>query len=215
MKIKDIYRKKGNFLVSLCLAAACVIVTAISAINPETYNGLAYAFPLQNPRQLLTGLFLHGSPALSPAATMGHLAFNLLLVLPFGILVEKIMGSRRFLLVTAVFWIVYIFTFYTVAFATAEAGETIYGAGISGIAFSYGTIGIYILAKLFRSDRKTLLRQFSFYLLLNIALIMLVMVNPMVAGVQSMIIHLAAIASAALFLLFCHKSVDRFLSPLP
>ena len=67
--------------------------------------------------------------------------FNLLLVLPFGIMIEKILGSKRFALMSLVLWVVNTITFYINAFVITPQGEIAYGAGISGIAFLYGIIG--------------------------------------------------------------------------
>lgn len=121
------------------------------------------------------------------------------------------MGSRRFLIGTVIFWLISLGVFYALAFATTPEGENAYGAGISGVAFSYGIIGLYILIRLLKITKTKLFRQVSFYLLLNILVIMLVMINPYVAGVQSMIIHVAAVASGAVFTLCTHRKIDEYL----
>lgn len=96
MKIKEIYCQKGNYIVSLTIAALCVLATLISVLFPDTYQAMEYAYPIQYPWQIFSGIFLHGKPTFPLVATIGHLVFNLLLVLPFGIMIEKILGSKRF-----------------------------------------------------------------------------------------------------------------------
>lgn len=212
MKISNIYKKKGNYLVSLSISLLCVCITLISAITPSSYESLAYAYPIVNPWQILTGLFLHGAPTLSLPACIGHLLFNLILVLPFGIMIEKIIGSKKFLLTTIIFWIVNLVTFYSVAAICTPNGEHAYGSGISGIAFSYGIIGLYILIQMLKFDKKETLKQVSFYPLLNIILIMLIMINPYVAGTTSMIIHIVAVFAGIIFIIIKHKILkDYFL----
>lgn len=205
MKIKEIYKREGNFWVSLVISVLCVCITLVSALKPAVYESLAYAYPLKNPWQLITGVFLHGSPKLSVAGCAGHLLFNLILVLPFGLMIEKTMGSKKFLLLTLAFWVVNLITFYVIAAVSTPEGENAYGAGISGIAFSYGIIGLYILIQTFKADKKAMLKQVSFYLLLNIILIMLIMINPFVAGISSMIIHISAVIAGVVAVIFCRK----------
>ena len=95
MKIKDIYSKKGNCTISVILAFLCVAVTSVSMLFPETYQNIAYAYPLKYPWQICSGIFLHGSPELPIIGSIGHLIFNLLLVIPFGIMVEKVIGTKK------------------------------------------------------------------------------------------------------------------------
>lgn len=211
MKIKDIYMNKQKCVVSLCIAVLCIVITLVSFVFPDKYNALAYAYPMRYPWQIFTGLFLHGAPNLSQVGSVGHLLFNMFLVLPFGVMIEKILGSKRFLSGTICFWCTNILTFYVLAYMVTPKGETAYGAGISGVAFSYGIIGLYILFKLFKITKTKLLKQVSFYLLLNIIVIMLIMINPYVAGVQSMIIHMVAVVSGIIFTAVIHKSIDSYL----
>ena len=212
MKIKDVYRRKGNYIVSVIMTLLCITVTFISSVMPNVYNSLAYAYPIKYPWQICSGIFLHGSPDLSMAGTIGHLGFNLLLVLPFGMMIEKIIGSKRFLMLSVCLWIVNALAFYTIAFCVTPKGETAYGAGISGIAFSYGIIGLYSLFRLAKNDLKSLFKQLSFYLLLNIVVVMLVMINPYIAGVSSMILHLVAVVAGVIYILIDHRKYDVFFS---
>lgn len=210
MKIKDIYCKKGNYFVSVCIAILCVAVTLISLFVPSTYQAIAYAYPINYPWQIGTGIFLHGAPNLPIAGSIGHLIFNILLVIPFGIMIEKILGSKRFALMSFVLWIVNAITFYSIAFVITPQGETAYGAGISGIAFSYGIIGLYILFSLGKKNFKLMFKQVSFYLLLHIIIAMIIMVNPYVAGVSSMIVHIVAILFGIVYVAFYRKIISNY-----
>lgn len=156
MKIREIYGSKNSCAVSIITAALCVVITLITAFIPETYTKITYAYPLIYPWQILSGIFVHGSPNMDVVGTIGHLGFNLLLVLPFGILIEKILGSKKFLIYTICVWVLNAITFYIIAFFSTPAGEHSYAAGISGIAFSYGAVGLYILFSLFKKDKKIL-----------------------------------------------------------
>ena len=109
MKIKDIYLEKRFPIVSVTIALLCLAVTIISQLIPSTYIVFAFTYPVKYPWQLISYVFLHGIaqeflPADFPYDPMsfaiGHVLFNLLLLLPFGILCEKIIGSTKFFLLT-------------------------------------------------------------------------------------------------------------------
>ena len=210
MKIKDIYLRKGNCTVSVIIASLCIAVTCISMFFPDTYQAIAYAYPVQYPWQICSGVFLHGSPELPLAGSIGHLIFNLLLVIPFGTLIEKILGSKKFSIMSIALWVVNAITFYIIAMVITPKGETANGAGVSGIAFSYGIIGIYSLFVLGKMNFKLMFKQVSFYLLLNIIVGMIVMVNPYVAGIYSMIIHIVAIVFGIVYTIVFRKTIKDY-----
>lgn len=210
MKIKDIYSKKGNCTISVILAFLCVAVTSVSMLFPETYQNIAYAYPLKYPWQICSGIFLHGSPELPIIGSIGHLIFNLLLVIPFGIMVEKVIGTKKFALMSLVLWIINAISFFGIAIAITPAGETAYGAGISGIAFSYGIVGLYLLFVSAKNNIKLLFKQVSFYFLVSIIIAMIIMVNPHVAGTASMIMHIVAIIAGVVFAMIYRKTIKAF-----
>ena len=210
MKIKDIYLRKGNCAASVIIAVLCVAVTFVAMVFPDTYQMFGSAYPIRYPWQICSGVFLHGSPELTMAGSIGHLIFNLLLVLSFGIMIEKILGSKRFVLMTLGLWTANSVTFYVIAYLITPKGETAIGAGFSGIAFSYGIIGLYSLIVLAKKNFRAMFRQVSFYLLINIVVAMLIMVNPFVAGVPSMITHIVAIVLGIVCILVYRKAIRGF-----
>ena len=92
---------------------------------PNTYEAIAYAYPIKYPWQIVTGIFLHGAPNLPLAGSIGHLIFNLLLVIPFGIMIEKILGSKRYALMSLVLWVINAITFYVIAVGITPQGENL------------------------------------------------------------------------------------------
>ena len=114
MKIKDIYLGKRFPFVSIIFAVLCVAVTIITQLKPSTYLAFAFTYPLKYPWQAISYVFLHGIvkdllppdlPYDSLQLAIGHLAFNLILALPFGILCEKVLGSVKFLLLSVAAWL--------------------------------------------------------------------------------------------------------------
>lgn len=77
--------------ISLILGAICIVVFIIQIL----ISGFTEIFYLTNdallkPWQFLTAVFLHGSPI--------HLIYNLFALVFFGFILEKLIGSRKFLI---------------------------------------------------------------------------------------------------------------------
>ena len=61
-----------------------------------------------------------------------------------------------------------------------------------------------------KKNFKLMFKQVSFYLLLNIIITMIIMVNPYVAGIFPMIVHIVAIIFGIIFTMFYHKVIEDF-----
>ncbi len=207
MKIRNIYFGKRIPFFCIAISVLSIAITVISQRIPSTFMAFALTYPVKYPWQLITFIFLQGIPAelLPPELpysameiTIGHLGYNLLLILPVGILVEKVITSKRFLVLNAGAWAANLTANLILGIISTNLGGTIIASGASGIAFAYMPAGIYIL---FVMGKKygfgKLFRQVSFYLLMGIAIpTMAIAVMPSVAGVTgvpSMVIHLTAI----------------------
>lgn len=82
--------QEKKYFFSLWLALICIIVFVIQTL----FSGFTAAFlltsdSLTSPWRFLTAVFLHGSIA--------HLAYNLFALILFGIMLESIIGSKKFL----------------------------------------------------------------------------------------------------------------------
>ena len=170
-------------------------------------------FPAGNPRRTSSSgfpVFLNGTDD-----RPSHLGYNLLLILPFGILVEKVIGSKRFLALFASTWIVDVILNFIMGVIYTKDGESFAVSGASGLAFSFMPVGVYILCVMAkRYGFGKLFRQVSFYLLMGIALptavISLIPNIAGVAGIPSMIIHLIALAIGVVFAFICKGKIACF-----
>lgn len=224
MKIKNIYLNKKTPVISIAIALLCVIITLISQLVPSTYMALTFTYPVRYPWQLITYIFLQGVPGellppyfpySSMELTIGHLGYNLLLLLPFGVLVEKVIGSKRFLALFASAWTVDAILNFIMGVIYTKDGESFAVSGASGIAFSFMPVGVYILCVMAkRYGFGKLFMQVSFYLLMGIALptsVISLMPNIAgVAGIPSMIIHLIALAVGVVFAFICKRKIACF-----
>lgn len=210
MKLKDIFSKsKGNNKVSLLIGVTCLITIMMTLNDALKYNMFSLCYPAEYPWQYFSGIFVHGTSQFPAMASIAHLVFNLMLVLPFGILIEKSIGSNRFSIVTFASWMIQAIAFYVIASIITPENETARGAGISGIAFMYGTIGAYVLFQLFKINKRIFFRQVLTYIYLNILIAMLAMLNPFVAGVSSFIVHLIGVVVGILFVVINHKYINE------
>lgn len=223
MKIKDIYLEKRFPFVSVTIALLCLAVTIISQLIPSTYIIFAFTYPVKYPWQLISYVFLHGIareflPADFPYDPMsfaiGHVLFNLLLLLPFGILCEKIIGSTKFFLLTLAAWIVDVACIFAIAISSQS--DSFLTAGASGLAFSYMPVGMYIIISLGkRFGVGKLFKQVTFFLLMPIAILTLLFaLSPNIAGVTgvgSMIVHLLALCVGVLMAFLNRKTIKGYL----
>lgn len=224
MKIRNIYLNKKVPVISIAIALLCVVITLISQLVPSTFMAFTFSFPVEYPWQLITYIFLQGIPGdlmppdlpySSMEITIGHLGYNLLLILPFGIFAEKVIGSKRFLTLFGATWIVNLIVNIIMGMIYTKDGGTFAVSGASGLAFSFMPVGIfilYVMGKKYGSGK--LFRQVSFYLLMGIAIpTMVISLMPDIAGVAgvlSMIIHLIALVMGVVFAVIFKGKIKEF-----
>ena len=106
-----------------------------------------FVYPIKYPWQVITHIFLQGAPqALIPPEypsdygirfTIGHLGYNLLLILPFGILVEKIIGTKKMLPIFVASWLIDLIACIIMGVYFTKKGEEFGCHGASGLAFCF------------------------------------------------------------------------------
>ena len=224
MKIRNIYLGKGIPFLCITVTLLCVAVTLISQLFPSTYTAFRLMYPVEYPWQIITYIFLQGAPQeLLPAdfqysamqLTIGHLGFNLLLILPFGILAENIIRTKKMLILFAASWVTDVIASLIMGAIYTKDGERFGVNGASGLAFCFMPLGVYalfILGKKYGFGK--LFTQVSFYLLMPIAIMtFLFAVSPDikgVTGIPSMIIHLLAIAIGIIFAFVYRKTINEY-----
>ena len=228
MKIRNIYLGKGIPYFCIAVTLLCITVTLISQLIPSTYMVFVLMYPIKYPWQIITWIFLQGAPQeLIPPdfpysameLTIGHLGYNLLLILPFGILAEKIIGTKKMLLLFVASWVaddiffIVLGAIYTSSHSI-EDGVAV-GAGASGLAFCFIPIAVYAIIVLGRKyGFGKLFKQISLYFFMSISLQSLIIaLSPSVAGVTgipSMIIHLLALVIGVIFTFVFRKTINAY-----
>ena len=224
MKIRNIYFGKRIPFFCIAVTVLCIVVTLISQLIPSTFMSLCFTYPVKYPWQVITYIFLQGIPQdLMPEGlpyssmelTIGHLGYNLLLILPFGILVEKIIGTKKMLILFAMAWATNVVVNLILGVISIKLGGEMAASGASGIAFAFMPVGLYALFLLgSRFGYGKLFKQVSFYVLLSIAIpTIIISVSPSVAGVTgipSMVIHLMALVIGTVFAIVFRKTLQVF-----
>ncbi len=138
------------------LAAACVLVTLPALIAPARFYLVlgAGCCELDNPHMHwwhpLVTPFLHGVGC-GTAPTLLHLVANVALFVLHGAIIERLLGSARFALLTLTGLVVHMLLSYVIA-----SGRT---HGASGMTWSYLLFVGFVLAWMYRRERWRWLRD--------------------------------------------------------
>ena len=224
MKIRNIYFKKGIPFVSLSFLILCIAVTLTAAIFPSTTESLMFCYPIRNPWGFITYVFHHYTPQYqippelpytSFKLSIGHFTYNMLLILPFGILIEKVIKAKKILILLFVAWLFDVTAMLFMIVLFVPKGEPVAAKGGSGLAFALMPVGVYILFVLGKKyGFGKLFKQVSFYFLMAMAIVtMVIALSPTIAGmnmVVSMVLHLTAIVVGVVFAIVYRKTIKEY-----
>ena len=224
MKIRNIYLGKGIPFFCIAMTVLCIAVTLISQLIPSTYMAFRFVYPMKYPWQAVSYIFLQGIPKdLLPAnypytsmqLTLGHMGYNLLLVIPFGVLAEKIIGTKKMLILFGTACILDLIANLIMGAIYTKDGDMFSIAGASGIAFTFMPVGMYALFLLGKnSGFGKLFKQVSFYVLMGMAIpTAIISLTPRigdVSGVPSMVIHLMGLIIGSVFAIVYRKSLQDY-----
>lgn len=196
------YSKHGFPLVSSVLLAACAIVTIPTFFD----RNLWYVFAMQSKPyyfwQLFSGIFEH---SIHPAWFLWvHFAGNMSMILVFGMLIERLIGSNKMLLLTL--WAAFTHVLF---FQFRFLGQYSMSSGASGIVYSYAPIALYIMIRYIRMVKPAIYRDPVFYLLAAEFTLAWIVVTALASWNETNVYHVAATLSGLVFLLVCKKSIER------
>lgn len=202
MVIKLYQNSKYGFpLISFLLMLTCAIVTIPTAFQ----NKLYYVFSLRsNPFyfwQVFSGIFEH---SIFPSWFIWpHFLGNMSIVLLFGILIERLLGSGKMLILTTIGAISYV-SFFQIRFI----GQTTSGSGASGIVYSYAPVALYILWKFIKKVEYNQWKDIILYLLGFEFLFIWGFVTAVSSWMGTNIYHAVATITGICFLLIFKKHIN-------
>lgn len=210
--IQKLYRQQKKMsYVSYTISVLAIVITLWVVLKPELYATLSLGYPGTQPWQYITGVFVHGTKDGGAGLALLHLLANLLLFLPYAVPVEKALGQKRFVLALALSLFVNDIVFLTLARHLVQTPEdTATGAGLSGIAFTFITLGTYLILQTVAQNPKKAFREPLTYLFLSGLIAQLFILLPQVAGIASFIVHLAGLTTGLLLLVPYRKALNRY-----
>ena len=215
MKISALFAKKHSFpWVTWSVTLCCIMVTGISILWPHLYEELAWSNQPTHLWQYVSGAFLHGDQNKQLPLTLAHLIVNLLMFIPYGVMIENLLGHKRFGITFLWSWLGTSAVFQIFVYATVPTGAVAYGAGLSGSSFAIIAMGAFILFRIFLLDKKKFFRQPLAYIFLSGLIGELSFLHPNVAGISSLIIHLSGIAIGIICTVIFRKAIYSSLQTL-
>ena len=148
--------------------------------------------------QYASGALMHGSKGAPIWFLWVHLILNVLMILPFGGLLERKRGSRQVLLVFVTATVL-----SSIVFHLLTQGQDIQATGISAVGYAFVTGGVLILPNMWK-EYSLSVKLFYLFLVFLSGLMLL----PAITGWISTWLHLSGIASY-LLVFFGSKGLKR------
>ena len=202
MGLRTLYQKKKVPFVTIVFTLLCIAACTATYIKPYLYNYLAL-FEHENwKNQYITFLFVHGNEP--HGIQWVHLGMNLLGLLPFGILAEKLLGHIRVILLFLVEWGVTLGLFLLLP---KDAGANI--AGISTVVYALAVLAAVCLIKTAKRDGRKIFKQpLTIYFLVEL-LGMLSLLNPIAMSGLALALHASGVAVGALAAVIWNKKLNQ------
>ena len=206
MRIRCLYELKGKAVVTITLTIISFIMSfTVCYMIPESFEKICLKTRPEYVWQYFSGILIHN---IEPKFAMWiHMIMNFMGLIPLGIIVEKVIGSRNTLLLALV-----------EAFVTAICFQVITwnnpgkACGISTICYAFATVGFYCIFLVLRKREVAWHKQVLFYYFLYEFIGMLSMlVNPMLS-MNSLVLHLSGIVIGVIWILIMKKKIQEKIS---
>ena len=173
------------------LTFICLFLGILTSIYGDAiYDLLAFHSQPVYYWQYMSGTLMHGSKGAPLWFLWVHLFLNGLMILPFGGLLERKIGSKHVLLVFLTATVI-----SSIAFHFLTQGQKIQATGISAVGYAFITGGVMLLSNIWKEFSCTVKLCYLFLILLSSLMLL-----PMITGWISTFLHLSGIASYLLVL---------------
>lgn len=202
MLFSKVFRQKGLGFpyVTLCLVLSCLVISIPLFFSSDFYHilGGGQGVNVNFWWQVITTRFSHGRGI----PLLPHLLGNVIAFAFFGTVIERLLGSGRFFLLSLA------------TFSVATAWRTIaasYGNGASGICWGYLVFIVPILVWIWQKNKKQVLRDIAYILAIGYALFMLlgIPILAWITGVKGNMnfSHMVSLLTALPFFLVWRKTI--------
>jgi hypothetical protein len=121
----------------------------------------------------------------------------------FGVLIERLLGSNKMLLLTLLGAITNI-----IFFQIKHHGQYISGSGVSGIVYTYAPIALYILWKFIIGAKYNFKKDYLFYLLTFEFIFIWVFITAVSSWSGTNVYHVIATIVGLIFLKVCKRQIN-------
>ncbi len=156
MEIRDLYGLKGKAIVTITLAMISFIMSCLVCyVISDSFEDICLQTRPEHVWQYFSGILIHN---IEPKLAMWiHMIMNFMGLIPLGIIVEKVIGSKNTLLLVFVEIIVTAICFQVITWN--NPGQA---CGISTICYAFATVGFYCIFLIIRKRETALHKQFLF-----------------------------------------------------
>lgn len=201
MKISDLYKIKGVPVITALLTAISFIMSCIVCyFMPEQFDNICLSTRPAYVWQYVSGIFIHN---IEPQWVMWvHMIMNFMGLIPLGIIVEKIIGSKT------TFGLVVVEASVTaICFQVVTWNQPGQACGISSVGYAFATVGFYCTFLVLRRRGVPCYKQPLFYYFLFEFLGMLGMLNPLNSMV-SFVLHFSGVIVGCVWIFMNREKID-------
>lgn len=197
MKLKALFDGKNKPVFLWTLLSVTVFVSFLGLLLPPVFEHLCFVTRPDHIWQVFTGIFVH---IINPVGIFFvHLGMNLIGLIPFGILLEKRIGTKTLALFTLGVWLLTSLLFQLITWNNPSSA-----AGISAIGYAYAGAGFPYAFSLLKGHWKEAAKQPLFWYFAFEAVGLLSQLNPLL-GTTSLLLHTAGLLSGILFSLLYRR----------
>lgn len=204
MKLSDLYKIKGFPVVTVTLTVISFVLSCIVWLEPALFDYLCIETRPQFFWQYFSGCFIHN---IEPKWVMWvHMIMNFMGLVPLGIIVEKVLGSKKIFLL---FLTELVVTAASLQIASFNNPTKI--SGISTITYAFATVAFYCIFLVLKKKETHYLKQplfyyfaFQFWGMLQ----MLLMMNP-VNALTSFVGHISGIVVGIVVVILTAKEIKE------
>ena len=169
------------------LSLTCLLLGLLTSFYGDAmYDLLAFHSKPVYSWQYVSGTLMHGSKGAPIWFLWVHLLLNGLMILPFGGLLERKIGSRQVLIVFVTAIVLSSIVFHLLT----QEEQDIQATGISAVGYAFVTGGVLLLPKMWKEFSRTV-KLFYLFLIFLSGLMLL----PAITGWISTLLHLSGIVS--------------------
>lgn len=208
MKFINLYKKQKYGKPALCITfvISILLVSIWTYFDRNIFELFAMFAPEPlHPWQYFTSYFQHMFYGIGGYKFIFiHMSVNLSIIIIFGTLLEKMIGTYRLLILSIIAG-----SAQQLLFILTHKNIRSYGAGASGIAYSYIPIALYFILKVANENKEKLFKETLIYIYIIEICIVWIIVTIVAPFIGTTIYHILATIIGIIFLIANKKKLKQ------